>query len=643
MDIGLKTKIAPAFFRFALAVCVAAAVIALRFAVNVLAGPGLPTYILFYPAVMAAALLAGFAPGIAATAILAFAAVFWFIPPFGELKIDSAVDRLGVLIFICMSVLMCVLAESYRRNRDKAAAYDREAAALESVDKSRGEIRSSEERYRTLFNALIEGFCIVEMVFDRDNRPVDYRFLEVNEAFEAQTGLRDAAGKLMRELAPEHEQYWFDIYGKVAATGEPERFINEAKALNRWYDVHAFRVGGNDSRRVAICFKDITVPKKAEDMLRESEQRLKFHFENSPLAVVEWDADFIVTQWSSEAEKIYEWKKEETLGKRIDTLNIIYEEDIPIVNSTMERLTSGKEHMVVSSNRNYTKSGRIIECAWYNSVLLDKEGKMSSVMSLVQDITEIKRAEEVLKRDNETFLKIVLKKSKKLIETQLELEKAKRLSDIGMLSATVAHELRNPMAVIGVAAYNIKRKIQDPAIDRHLASIEKKIEEGGQIINNLLFYSRLRPPSFEKTRVFELLEESMAAMLDKQMNPVPITPDIGAVSGLDIDADPVQLREVFNNLLNNAYDAIPAEGGRITVIAEKQQGNVKIVFHNNGEAIPGENLNKIFDPFFTTKTKGTGLGLSVCRQIIDFHKGSISAESSPSTGTDFTVTLPIQR
>jgi PAS domain S-box-containing protein len=152
---------------------------------------------------------------------------------------------------------------------------------------------------------------------------------------------------------------------------------------------------------VVLVFRDISERKKADQALRENEQRLKFHFENSPLAVVEWDADFIVTQWSIEAERMFGWRKEEALGKPLKDLNIIFEEDIPLVNTTMERLIGGKESMIVSSNRNYTKSGAVIECVWYNSVLLDQNGKMNSVMSLVQDITDSKMAEKALKLSEE--------------------------------------------------------------------------------------------------------------------------------------------------------------------------------------------------------------------------------------------------
>src|SRR6185369_12962995 len=143
-------------------------------------------------------------------------------------------------------------------------------------------LRQSEERYHTLFNSLIEGFCIIDVLFDADDHPVDYRFLEVNPAFEVQTGLRNAEGKLMRELAPDHEAHWFEIYGKVALTGEPVRFENEAKALNRWYEVSAYRIGGEDSRKVAIVFNDITEAKRAEEDLRRSKEEWERTFNSVP-------------------------------------------------------------------------------------------------------------------------------------------------------------------------------------------------------------------------------------------------------------------------------------------------------------------------------------------------------------------------
>ena len=122
----------------------------------------------------------------------------------------------------------------------------------------------SMERYRSLFASIDSGFCIVEMLFDSDGQATDYRFIEVNPQFAAQTGLADAAGKWMRALAPMHEQHWFDIYGRIALTGDSERFENEARALKRWYEVHAFRIGAPERHQVAILFTDITERKRTE-------------------------------------------------------------------------------------------------------------------------------------------------------------------------------------------------------------------------------------------------------------------------------------------------------------------------------------------------------------------------------------------
>jgi PAS domain S-box-containing protein len=136
-------------------------------------------------------------------------------------------------------------------------------------------LRSSEERYRALFNSLDEGFCVIEMIFDEAERPVDYRFTEINPSFERQTGLRDAVGKTMRELAPQHEAHWFETYGRIALTGEPARFQNRAEQLHRWYDVYAFRIGDPAQRQVAILFNDISERKRTEAALAERSEQLE--------------------------------------------------------------------------------------------------------------------------------------------------------------------------------------------------------------------------------------------------------------------------------------------------------------------------------------------------------------------------------
>jgi len=154
-------------------------------------------------------------------------------------------------------------------------------------------------------------------------------------------------------------------------------------------------------------FVDITRRKSAEESLKISEQKLKYHFENSPLAVVEWDKEYNVIQWSLEAERIFGWKREDVIGKVIFELNLVYADDMPIVNRTMERLSNGEENNLISSNRNITKSGDVIECIWYNSVLVDENRRMSSVISLIQDITLAKKTERELIESKENYKELV--------------------------------------------------------------------------------------------------------------------------------------------------------------------------------------------------------------------------------------------
>jgi two-component sensor histidine kinase len=121
--------------------------------------------------------------------------------------------------------------------------------------------------YRALFDAIDYGFCIIQVLFDAQGRPHDYRFLETNTTFVAQTGLHNAVGCTMRTLEPEHEAHWFEIYGDVALTGKPLRFERPAGALGRWYDVYAFRVDAPAKHHVAVLFNDITQRKRDEERL----------------------------------------------------------------------------------------------------------------------------------------------------------------------------------------------------------------------------------------------------------------------------------------------------------------------------------------------------------------------------------------
>ena len=168
-------------------------------------------------------------------------------------------------------------------------------------------LHESEERYRTLFDSIDEGFCVIEMIFDERNHPVDYRFLEVNPTFARQTGLHEATGKRMRELVPDLEEHWFEIYGNVALTGEPVRSVNESKLMDgRWFDFYACRVGDPHSRKVAIVFNDISERLRAERLLRQNRDTFFNLIENAPFGVYVLDAEFRMRQVSHASRKAFE-------------------------------------------------------------------------------------------------------------------------------------------------------------------------------------------------------------------------------------------------------------------------------------------------------------------------------------------------
>ena len=168
-------------------------------------------------------------------------------------------------------------------------------------------LRESEERYRTLFSSIDEGFCVLEVLFDGDGRPADYRFVEYNPAFERHTGLTNALGRTARELVPDLDPFWFETYGRVATTGEPTRFVQEAPAMGRWFDVYAFRLGGDGSRRVALLFNDITDRQRTEQALREGAERLRLAVEIARMGTFEIDLATDTVTVNEPGRAIYGW------------------------------------------------------------------------------------------------------------------------------------------------------------------------------------------------------------------------------------------------------------------------------------------------------------------------------------------------
>src|SRR5215813_6041001 len=234
-----------------------------------------------------------------------------FIFVSGTLGEEVAIDALKI------GATDYVLKERLSRIVNSVQRALREARERTERERLYADLRESEQKYRTLFESIDEGFCTIEVVFDENAKPVDYRFLQVNPSFERQTGIKNAVGRRMREIAPGHEEHWFETYGKIALTGEPMRFENEARQLGRWYDVYAFRLEDPKLRRVGILFNDITERKQAEAELRKEKAYLDQLFDLAPIAIILDSLEPRTLRVNKEFSRMFGYVPDEVVGKRI--------------------------------------------------------------------------------------------------------------------------------------------------------------------------------------------------------------------------------------------------------------------------------------------------------------------------------------
>jgi PAS domain S-box-containing protein len=282
-------------------------------------------------------------------------------------------------------------------------------------------LRQSEERYRTLFQAMDQGFCTIEVCFDSTDQATDYIFLEVNPAFARTTGLTDAIGQRVRDLVPEHEAHWFETFGRVARTGVPERFEAQAAVLGRWYNVYAYRLGDPGAKRVAVLFEDITARRRAEaalrqteshlreratKALRESESRLVTLLENLPdYAIFMVDPAGVITEWTEGGRRVKGYAAEEVLGRHF---SLFYTPEDQAARLP-DRILAEAAHRGCSENEGWRvrKSG---ERFWANEIataVRDTAGKLVGFTKISRDLTERRQAEAALQESEERYRRIV--------------------------------------------------------------------------------------------------------------------------------------------------------------------------------------------------------------------------------------------
>jgi PAS domain S-box-containing protein len=487
-------------------------------------------------------------------------------------------------------------------------------------------VRESEEKYRALFESIDQGFCTIEVLFDENEKPVDYRFLTVNPAFERQTGIPNAAGRRMREIAPLHEEHWFEIYGRIALTGEPMRFENRAAQLHRYYDVYAFRIGAPEERKVAILFNDITERKRADEALRASEQRFRAIFEHAGTGIAITDEEGHVLKCNPAFCTLLGYTQEE-LGHLV-LPDLVHPDDCAANFSALRRLREEELPYFEMENRYLRKDGQTVWVRKFVSLLRESTDAPAHLVALVTDMTERHHMEEALRaadRQKDEFL------------------------------AMLAHELRNPLAPIRNALYVLQRSDAEAVANERtramLTMMERQVNHLVRLVDDLLEVSRITRGKIElkKERVDLAVVIGHAVETNQpliQANDHDLSVSLPP-EPLLLDADPVRIAQIFANLLNNATKYTPA-GGHIHLTAA-QMGNEAVVrVRDTGVGISAGMLPHVFDLFtqvdrtLDRSQGGLGIGLALVRRLVELHGGRVEVHSEGSgRGSEFVVYLPL--
>ena len=516
-------------------------------------------------------------------------------------------------------------------------------------------LRVSEARYRTLFDSLDEGFCVFDVLFDESGTAVDYRFVETNAAFVKQTGLANAVGKRIRELAPDLEPHWFERYGRVATTGESIRFEAHAAALFRWYDAYAFRIGGPEERRVAVLFNDITAMRAAaaerERLVRALDlerTRLAYVFQHAPSFLAVLRGPQFVFELANDA--YYQLVgHRELIGKPVfDALPEVrgqgFEELLRQVVHTGEPFVGREQQLLVVRAPGSPPEERFLDFVYLP--LVETDGTRAGVIAHGTDVTEQVHARKEIER-----LLSLEKRARATIEEAYRVAESANRAKAEFL-AVMSHELRTPLNAIGGYAELMEMGIRGPVTvqqQEDLRRIQTSQRHLLGLINEVLNYAKLETGSVHYDVRDVPLRETVSAA-ESLVAPQARTSGLAlAVTSCDgalvARADAEKLRQILVNLLSNAVKFTPS-GGRIEVSCGASERTVTVRVRDTGIGIPADKLEVIFDPFvqvradLTRPHEGTGLGLAISRDLARGMDGDLTVESTLAKGSTFVLSLP---
>ena len=350
-----------------------------------------------------------------------------------------------------------------------------------------------------------------------------------------------------------------------------------------------------------------------------------------------------------------DYSRKKVIGRKCHEIyqQIVYPCDNPEIECPLKEVIRNKRPCRQVRTR-VSHEGELLHIEVNVYPVWEKDGKISKFIHISRDITQQKMEEEEITRRLEHMVE---ERTRQLKETHDKLLHQDKMSSLGKLSASVVHEINNPIAGILNLTMLIKRIIEEGSVEQeknlekfhyYLDLMETETRRISRIVTNLLTFSRESNLEFKNVDINRLIEKTLflnANLL--KLNNVKVEkyfyPELPEIIGSED-----QLQQVFMNIISNAAETIEATGGGVLSIETRylpKSERIAAIFKDTGIVIPKENVSKIFEPFFTTKKegKGVGLGLSVAYGIVRDHGGTIYVEPEEGKGNSFTVKLPLKQ
>jgi PAS domain S-box-containing protein len=500
----------------------------------------------------------------------------------------------------------------------------------------------SENELRSLFAAMTD----VVFVFDADGR---YLEIAPTNPVNLYHPAEDLLGKTVHEVLPKEQAGY--MMSKIQAALQKNQTVPGEYALQIdgkevWFETNASRLSENSVIWVA---HDITARKRAEEALRESEEKFRMLIDNS-VAGIYIIQNAKMAYVNPSFAKAFGYVPEEING-RLSPKDLIHPDDIQAVMRRLQERLDGQTEKTTIAYKGIKKDGSIIYFEVYG-MSITYLGR-PAVMGTLMNITERKRAEEKVKEYSEHLEEMVAERTSELCQAQEELVRKEKLAVLGTLAGGVGHELRNPLGVISNSVYYLKM-VQPKAnekIKKHHDIIEQELHNATRIVSDLLDYAREIFTEPQPGSVSELVEYTLSCF------PVPGSIQVSLRIPADLPqiyADPLHVQQILGNLVTNACQAmadpsLDAKAGsattsgrcKLTISAQQKKQMVVIAVKDTGAGINPENIEKLFEPLFSTKAKGIGLGLAVSKKLAEANGGRIEVKTQVGKGSTFTLYLPV--